>query len=190
MPLAWENFKGALAANSEASGTRYSITQGMSYVLSILREETSTVTEHPSIMAAREQAETFESVILAGEFFQDVIDRIQYRPGEWSKKLKLDGDRWYFQWSWPGVCNFTGKPIVSNSAKYYLSPHMTQTEVVNRVFLAAVKAEEHETRERFLFRPTADDQWRAPYNTHIDIKQLYEVANEFDVRPQPQEDDS
>lgn len=123
----------------------------------------------------------FSSLGDEGKYYQEILSRIRYR-NDWEIILNLDGNRYYVCFEWNDVCNFTGKTIVSRSAKYYLSPHMTQTEVVNRVFLAALKASEHELREQFRYRPSDDVEWRAPYNTHIDIDCLYYIAKNFDVR--------
>lgn len=125
--------------------------------------------------------ETSESLEQQRIRFQNILDRIRYR-NDWKKVLKLDGNRFYFCFEWNDTCNFTGKPLLSRTSKYYLSPYMTDTEVVNRVFLAAMKGEEHETRERFQYRPSDETEWRAPYNTHIDINCLYDIADQYDVR--------
>lgn len=53
--------------------------------------------------------------------------------------------------------------------KWYLSPHMTDSEVIQTALLAVLQAEEHEARERF----RVDGQ--AIYGPHLNAWDLVEV---------------
>jgi hypothetical protein len=125
-------------------------------------------------------------IMVAGARFQEIASRVRYKAG-WRTVLRLDENRWYFQWEWDAMDNAGDNPdYVARTRKYYLSPHMTTTEVVNVMFMAALKGEEHETREIFQYRPSEDTDWKSPYNTHIDVESLWEIADCRDER----EDDS
>lgn len=53
-----------------------------------------------------------------------------------------------------GLCNVTGEVLEAGwrGRKWYLSPHMTTSEIVQTAFLAVTQALEHEARERFTFK--------------------------------------
>lgn len=53
-----------------------------------------------------------------------------------------------------GKCNVTGEDLKWWGRKWYISPHMTDSEIVQTIFLACKVAMEHELREQFKF----DDQ--------------------------------
>ena len=76
--------------------------------------------------------------------FQNIIDRISYK--EW---------RFYVKQIQPGVLYlqlaFEDNNEEWKSRKWLLSEHMTQSELIQTAFLAIMTAEEHETREKFLF---------------------------------------
>lgn len=60
--------------------------------------------------------------------------------------------------------------------KRYLSPHMTDSEIV-RVFLGAALAyEEHEVREAFTYKGARI------FGPHISVEAMVEIANRLDVR--------
>lgn len=68
-----------------------------------------------------------------------------------------------------GVCNVTGKPMPWWGRKWYISPHMTDGEIVQTVFKALMTAVEHETREQFLFKGVAI------FDPHIDLDKLVQL---------------
>ena len=65
-----------------------------------------------------------------------------------------------------GTCNVTGEPMIWKSRKWFISFHMTDSEVVQTCFKAVLTAMEHEARERFTFRGTA------VFGPHLDVYQL------------------
>jgi hypothetical protein len=50
-----------------------------------------------------------------------------------------------------GRCNVTGEDLKWWGRKWYISPHMTDSEIVQTIFLACKVAMEHELREQFKF---------------------------------------
>lgn len=63
--------------------------------------------------------------------------------------------------------------------KWYLSPYMTVSEVVQTALAAVLAAVEHEAREHFLY------QGRAIYGPHLNVTNLLELVDlgAVDVRP-------
>lgn len=88
--------------------------------------------------------------------FLEILSEIHFR--DWRFCLYVNDD-------YPGVhflviefdepCNITGAPATQRSRKWYLSPHMTRSEVVQTAWLATQTAMEHEMREQFLYRGDA-----------------------------------
>lgn len=58
---------------------------------------------------------------------------------------------------------------LQHGRKWFLSPHMTKSEVVLTALKAVLTFEEHETRERFLYRG------RAIFDPHYDVDLLWEM---------------
>ena len=73
----------------------------------------------------------------------------------------------------------SGELVTCRGRKWLLSPHMTDTEIVQTAFLAVLKAEEHETRESFLVHG------KAIFNTHIKFGLLTNIADVVDLRSEP-----
>lgn len=71
----------------------------------------------------------------------------------------------------------TGEPWPNcRGRKWYLSPHMTKSELVATAFKAVLTFQEHEAREQFTYRG------RRVFGPHIDIDALHEVAERTDPR--------
>lgn len=64
------------------------------------------------------------------------------------------------------ICNVTGGPLPWWGRKWYVSPHMTDGEIVQTVFLAIRTAQEHELREQFKFKGMR------VFDPHYDIHNL------------------
>jgi len=69
----------------------------------------------------------------------------------------------------------TGKAELQSGRKWDLSPHMCANEVVNTAFLAVEKFEEHERRERFMYRG------RTIYAPHFSPEALVAFCDQGDV---------
>lgn len=111
-----------------------------------------------------------------GQDFADLVEDITYKP-EWEWYIGVMGDGYYLQLQWDDEDNFNpGKPYRSHGRKWYLSPHMTDSEVVLTAWAAVEFAEIHEARERFKF------QGACVFNPHVDIKALQAVSEMTEVR--------
>jgi hypothetical protein len=76
-----------------------------------------------------------------------VLGQIRYK--DWEFELG-PGAQWF------RVAFAAGDPHVEwKGRKWLLSPHMLKSEVIQTAFLAVLTAEEHETREAFLYKGVA-----------------------------------
>ena len=56
--------------------------------------------------------------------------------------------------------------------KWFLSEHMTRSEVIQTVFLAVMTATEHEVRETFKYRG------HAVYSPHFNVERLVSLSSQ------------
>ncbi len=84
------------------------------------------------------------------ERFARVLARVSYAP--WQINLGHDGPRAYLQVAdAKGRCNITGEPAPWTGRKWFLSPHMTDTEIVKTALNAVLAAVTHEALETFRY---------------------------------------
>lgn len=65
---------------------------------------------------------------------------------------------------------------VWNGRKWYVSPYMTRSEIVQTALKAVLTAEEHEAREQFTYKG------KAIFGPHLDVEKLVDQAEEIEVR--------
>lgn len=85
----------------------------------------------------------------------------------------------YLQLSADRKCSDTGINWLVKGRKWLLSPHMVRSEVVSTIFKAVMTFEEHEIRERFLYKG------KAIYGPHLDVEALLSVADQTESRKAP-----
>lgn len=71
---------------------------------------------------------------------------------------------------------------LQKTRKWYISPHMTKSEVVQTILALVLLAEEHEVREHFRYKN------RKIFGPHFDADVMVEVAGKkanLDLRPEP-----
>lgn len=84
-------------------------------------------------------------------FEKDLAD-VRYK--DWELRVKMDGTRPYLQvgfWE-HDTTSPCGEKTYQSCRKWFLSPHMTKSEVVQTAFKAILSAEEHEVREKFTYK--------------------------------------
>jgi len=81
----------------------------------------------------------------------------------------MDGARPYLQVVFMGRCTDTGEICRQTGRKWYLSPFMTKSEVVQTALKAVLTAEEHEARESFRYRGSAI------FGPHFDVDSLVKL---------------
>jgi len=122
------------------------------------------------------------------ERVQAVVDRISYRPDTYRWRVEVDQEdplgRVFVQLQHYRPDAFTGAMAWGHGGKSYLSPHMTEGELVRRLLGAALAYEEHEVREFFMWRPegTEPGEERRVFGPHISVSALWDVADQLDVR--------
>lgn len=90
------------------------------------------------------------------------------------------GGRVYMQIECERPDTYTGVMGVGRGGKSYLSPWMTDSEVVRRALGLLLSYVEHEAREGFTYKG------RRIFGPHLDVEALWEVADRLDVRPAPE----
>ena len=117
------------------------------------------------------------------EDFKERLERIMadIELGDnFSVNLGLDGSassgRFYFQIACWRMDTFTGEMGYGYGGKAYLSPHASDSELVQTVFGLYKSFWEHEARETFKWRG------RRVFGPHIATEALWEVARRVDIR--------
>lgn len=83
------------------------------------------------------------------EKLRAILDMVKYKS--WYLHVNTEDGRPYLQWQFTGPCAVTGKVEHQPCRKWFLSQHMTEGELVQTAFAAALQAEEHECREFFMY---------------------------------------
>lgn len=86
------------------------------------------------------------------------------------------GGRVWVQVRFDAPCEKTGKVEEQHGRKFFLSEHMTKSELVRTCFMASLAVVEHELREQFKYRG------RAVFGPHIDVDALHDAAVKEDRR--------
>lgn len=83
---------------------------------------------------------------------------------------KSYGKRPYLQVYYHAPCAKTGNIERWSGRKWYLSPHMTDDEIVKTAWAAAQAAVEHEIKEGFKFDNIV------LFNPHVDFRKILEIS--------------
>lgn len=130
----------------------------MSKVIAFYRQEPSPPS--PSAMVAdRLHRIGYDVALPHGLVLRVVQKTLGDTLGDWSSWFISVGDP-------NGKCNETGKPMPWWGRKFYISPHMTDGEIVQTIFLACKIAMEHELREQFKYKGVS------VFDPHYDIEEL------------------
>lgn len=108
---------------------------------------------------------------------RDIAAQIEYKD-LWNLIVgEEDGKRPYLYWRFISP-DYTkgGEPAMWNSRKWYLSQHMTESEIVQTALAAALMAEEHEAREAFSYKG------KHLFNPHIGVASMLAVCEQLEVR--------
>ncbi len=112
-----------------------------------------------------------------------ILHEVRYK--DWQFRVGPMGDGFFLQVLFAAPDNdaqpgtVAPLPELQHGRKWYVSPHMTQSEVVQTAFSAVRWAEEHELRELFLYRG------ERIFGPHHDVNALARFAahSHPDVRP-------
>lgn len=83
---------------------------------------------------------------------------------------KFSNDQYFLQAEFHAPCADTGKLTLQKSRKWYLSEHMTESELVQTAFKCVLTAIEHEAREQFKYKG------QAILGPHFNVNDLVELA--------------
>lgn len=100
-----------------------------------------------------------------------VLASVKY--GEWDFLVRTErqGGRSFLQVQASGTCNVSGCEHTWRGRKWFLSPHMTKSELVQTAFKAVLTAVEHEARENFLYRGASI------FDPHYDVDRLHDLRS-------------
>jgi len=100
---------------------------------------------------------------------KDILSRIAYKDwvlrGEQSKTGSV-----YIQVYFRGPCIADGEIEDHFGRRWMLTPSMSNSEIVQTALKAVLAAEEHEARERFLYRG------RSVFGPHFDVETLHSLC--------------
>lgn len=108
---------------------------------------------------------------------RSILSEVSYK--DWTLDFRLDPHRNlapYMQWRFNARCARSGECTEQAGRKWYLSPHMTESELVLTAFKAALAAEEHECRELFCYHG------HCILNPHVSVQALISICSIEDVR--------
>ena len=108
---------------------------------------------------------------------QAIIGAVKFMDCEF--RLLEKGDGYLLQLSYREPDVETGEPAVQRARKWYISPWMTETEMVETAFKACRTSMEHVLKEHFLYKG------RRVYSPHFTIEARVRACDEgsFDARP-------
>ncbi len=99
--------------------------------------------------------------------FQLAVGQISYK--DWSFDIGIKSDVLYLQVKFLAPDNGSDKPSleIQRGRKWMLSEHMTHSELIQTALKAVLTAEEHETREQFLYKN------KAVFAPHFNVDALH-----------------
>lgn len=98
-----------------------------------------------------------------------VLNKVEFEDWRFDVLLE-EGGRLVLRVRFGAADNVSGERAVQRGRKWFLSLHMTRSEVVSTALKAVLTAVEHEAREKFLYRG------RAIFGPHHDVELLHELA--------------
>ena len=101
------------------------------------------------------------------------MNDVQYL--DWKFNIYLDETRPIMQIECDGICNVTGKPMKWKSRKWFLTPYMTKSEIIQTAFKAVLTAQEHEVREQFKYCGLS------VFDPHYDVDELVKLRANSEV---------
>lgn len=108
-----------------------------------------------------------------------IISQISFMDRTFRILEKGDGFLLQLQYYEADIENPTGPPLLQRARKWYISPWMTETEIVETAFAACRRSMDHMLKEHFTY------QGQRVYSPHFDIKARLDLAHrkQFDRRP-------
>jgi uncharacterized protein (DUF433 family) len=158
------------------NGTRIKVSQ----VVAMLRQGASTeelLENYPTL--SKEMIE-YAGTQLSGKTraeIQEIVDKISFMDRTF--RLLPKGDGYLLQLSYYEADVETGEMALQRARKWYISPWMTETEIVETAFAACRRSMDHILKEHFTYKG------RRVYSPHFGINGRIELCDMawFDRRP-------
>lgn len=98
--------------------------------------------------------------------------------GQYQFKFYPNNSKWYLQAEYVEPDVITGEIKTQKTRKWFLSPYMTKSEIVQTAFKCGLTSMEHRTREHFLYKG------ERIFSPHYDCEALVKLcrAGKFDER--------
>lgn len=88
----------------------------------------------------------------AREEIQEILDQIHFMDREFRLLDKGEGFLLQMTYLEPDVLNVKAGPVLQSTRKYYLSPFMTETEIVETAWLCVQRSQIHVASEHFMYQ--------------------------------------
>lgn len=108
---------------------------------------------------------------------RDVLSHVSYKPG-WHLDIIDHGSILYLRWRADVVCVKTGNAMQLVTRMWVLPEVLTETEIVQTAYDAAMSLEVHEAKEHFNYLG------RRVYNQHTHVRRRWEHCDDEDERRQ------
>lgn len=103
---------------------------------------------------------------------EDLLEKVKFQ--DWEFYLGTRGMELYLQVKFDAPCTVEGgQPQKQHGRKWFISEHMTKSEIVQTAFKAVITALEHEAREMFTYRD------RPVFGPHFDVDALHGICQHF-----------
>lgn len=100
--------------------------------------------------------------------FENYLDHVRYK--DWGFEVMAVDNRLFLR------VKFVSEGDSWNGRQWFISQHSTKSEIIQTALKAVLTAEEHETREKFLYKG------RAIFGPHIDVDTMHGFCEITDER--------
>ena len=109
---------------------------------------------------------------------EEIIGQISFQDRKFRVLEKGDGFLLQMTYLEPDVRKFGSPPVLQSTRKYYISPYMSVSEVVETAWLMVQRSQLHIASEHFTY------QGRRVYSQHFDVNRRIDMCdkNQFDER--------
>jgi hypothetical protein len=105
------------------------------------------------------------------DHMREIVAQCEF--GAYEFKITVDGrGEIYLQGEYQEKDILTGQLDQQKTRRWFLSPEMTRSEIVQTVFKCAMTSMEHRTREWFCYRG------KAVFGPHFDVEALWEICSQ------------
>ena len=107
---------------------------------------------------------TDEQTTIAASIYTEALKHVSYK--NWDIVVTMTDAYGHAQLQ----SHFTEDGLHWTTRKWLLSPHMTKSEIIQTAFKCILAAEEHEAREKFLYKG------KSVFGPHFDVDKLHELC--------------